>query len=426
MNKLFGRSPGSVARQSISEREVRPERRRQRFLLWIIAAAVMISAVGIGASAWVKSPQQLAAEAAPPQPSIITAAVERRVLTQSVILRGTVTAGKSIKVNAAPVTEGKSVVTRTPVHQGQQINAGKVVAEISGRPIIALHGKFPAYRDIRKGAQGPDVRQLQLALRRIGYPVGDRAGQYGASTQNAVGRLFKDRGYEPAVESTSGVSPKKGTDQTQDDPVDRGHMPEKRSNSIVRAGEVVFVPRFPARVTEVKAGMGAEVTGTVLSLSSGELVVHGIISADDRKLVSPQKRVSIFDEEYGADINGHVASVGSFSKGDAKAVTQEGGTDGVGSQPGYPIVVHSDHSLPERLAGMDVRLTIETASTEGPVLVVPSSAIFANADGSTRVIKVVEGGRQQQVNVQSGPSSGGFVAVESEELSESDRVMVGK
>jgi peptidoglycan hydrolase-like protein with peptidoglycan-binding domain len=430
--RLFSRPEGRAARRNPAEAP--PERGRQRTLVWVAVAATAVSLAGIGASTWVKSPQQVAAEAAPPEPSTITAEVDRRVLKQTVVLRGSVAAGKTVNVAAGEAVEGKSVVTRVTVREGQRVRAGAVVSEVSGRPIIALPGKIPAYRDIRTGAHGPDVRQLQQALRALGYGVADPPGRYGSSTRKAVERLFEARGYEPATDSGAapGTGPATGSEGTPSTGRPRGPAPldapraTGRGGAIVRSGEVAFVPKFPAVVAEVKAGLGAEVTGTILTLSSGDLVVRGTLSAADRKLVSRGKRVSILDEEGGREITGRVTTVGSFAKGDAKSDAASGDPASAGEQPGYPIVVRSEHSIPERLAGMEVRLTIETASTGHPVLVVPASAIFANADGSTRVVKVAGGGARQQITVRTGPSSGGFVAVESEGLAEGDLVVVGK
>ncbi|MCP2338888.1 efflux RND transporter periplasmic adaptor subunit [Actinomadura rupiterrae] len=388
--------------------------RTRRVLLVGVGAAIAVCVVGIAASSVIKSPQQIAADAGPPKASAITAAVERRVLTDTVVLRGTVSPGKTIEVTPAAGGEGKAVITRRTVKSGQRIKAGTVVAEVSGRPVIALHGAIPAYRDIRPGANGPDVRQIQKALRELGYSVDEAEAIYGPSTQDAVRRLFADRGYSPTLTLP------------EPDPADlaggrKGKTPKPstpRKAPMVKAGEVVFVPEFPARVTEVKAGLGDEVKGSVVTLAAGNLAVRATLSAADRKLVSSGKLVKILSEESGLTLPGRIASIGAF---------QDGGAEGQGATlPGYPVVVEGGRNLPERLAGQDVRLTIETASTNGKVLVVPSSAVYATADGSTQVMKMGPGDRQQRVAVTTGATGGGFVEVEGDGLSEGDRVVVGE
>lgn len=399
--------------------------RRRKILLLIVASATGFAAAGLGAATLVKSPQQVAAEAGPPEASVISAVVERRVLTETVVLRGTVAPGKSIDVTPAAAESGKSVITRSVVKRGQRIKAGAVVAEVSGRPVLALLGKIPAYRDIRPGLKGPDVAQLQNALRDVGYSVGDAKGTYGASTQAAVKRLYEGRGYEAPVEAAEpdGGDGDGGAGEREKP------KPKPKPKVYLKAGEVVFVPKFPARVTEVKAGLGAEVKGSVVKLATGDLVVRGSLSPIDRKLVKVGKHVRILVEERGLEALGRVASIGEFDGGNGRSqgegADEAQGAD-AGSEPGHPIVVEGLEPLGERFAGQDVRLTIEAASTGGRVLVVPASAIYASADGTTQVVKVLAGGKQERVPVRTGATGGGFVEVTADGLSEGDRVVVGK
>src|SRR4051794_39629920 len=64
-----------------------PHRRRLRLLA--LAALILLAAVGWMAARQIKSPAQLAADAAPPPASPITVPVERKVLSTKVIVRGT-------------------------------------------------------------------------------------------------------------------------------------------------------------------------------------------------------------------------------------------------------------------------------------------------------------------------------------------------
>ncbi|KAB2350758.1 peptidoglycan-binding protein [Actinomadura rudentiformis] len=396
-----------------------PLRSRRRFLLSIVAASVVASVASLGASTLIKSPQQVAADAGPPRASVISAPVERRVLKESVILRGTVAPGRTIEVTPAAAAEGRSVITRTTVKKGQRIKAGAVVAEVSGRPVIALAGAIPAYRDIRPGGKGPDVKQLQRALRGLGYSVRDAEGTYGSTTQAAVRKLYEDRGYEPpAAQSPAIGEPEneepEGGAAADGDPASARTRAKPKPSVYLKAGEVVYVPRFPARATEVKATLGAQVTGAILKLATGELEVRGTLTAPDRKLVKPGMDVTIFSEESGRSARGRVRSIGAF--------TADGGTAGAG----HPVRVAGTTQLPEGFAGQDVRLTIEAASTDGPVLVVPASAVYGAADGSTQVIKLAPGGAQERIAVTAGATGGGFVEVRGDGLAEGDRVVVGK
>src|SRR5580704_11092992 len=59
--------------------------RRRRILLGVGAAAALLSIGGLVGAAFVKSPAQLAADAAPPPDTVTTAKVTDQVLTSSVV-----------------------------------------------------------------------------------------------------------------------------------------------------------------------------------------------------------------------------------------------------------------------------------------------------------------------------------------------------
>jgi multidrug efflux pump subunit AcrA (membrane-fusion protein) len=91
------------------------------------------------------------------------------------------------------------------------------------------------------------------------------------------------------------------------------------------------------------------------------------------------------------------------------------------------LVTPTESPLDERLAGADVRLTVEAAATEGEVLVVPLTAVYNGADGNTAVLKLLPGGTQQRITVTAGVSGDGFVAVTPVDgaLQAGDLVVVG-
>ena len=180
--------------------------RRQRIVILIAVTCALLSASGLLASRLVKSPAQLEAETAPPKPSLITALVTDQVMTATVISRGTVgTAGGPIQVTPqASAASGASapVVTAIYVKPGETIRPGQVLVQVSGRPLIALPGAFPAYRDLKPGDSGPDVRQLQQGLASLGYFTTAPDGQFGQATKDAVTRMYQALGYE--VPTTGG------------------------------------------------------------------------------------------------------------------------------------------------------------------------------------------------------------------------------
>ncbi|MFD7321159.1 peptidoglycan-binding protein [Streptomyces sp. NPDC059875] len=172
---------------------------RRRWLALIAVGAVALTGAGFGASLLIKSPAQAAADSRPPAPSVITAPVEYRTLASSMIIRGTVVAGQSVEITPGGAAEGGSpTVSKLPLKAGDQVRAGRLLVEISGRPVIALQGTVPLYRDLKPGAQGSDVGQLQDALQRLGHSTSpDNRGRFGEGTKSAVTALYDALGYEP-------------------------------------------------------------------------------------------------------------------------------------------------------------------------------------------------------------------------------------
>ncbi|MCX5377325.1 peptidoglycan-binding protein [Streptomyces sp. NBC_00091] len=174
--------------------------RRRRVLLWVVVGAVALTGAGVGLASTLRSPAQVAADAAPPPASTLADRVERRVLTSSVVVRGTVAAEQSLTVSPGGGATGgaKPVVTRVGKQPGASVQAGEALVEVSGRPVFALPGALPVYRDLKPGATGKDVGQLQASLKALGHSTGsDPEGTYGAGTKAAVTKFYAALGYSP-------------------------------------------------------------------------------------------------------------------------------------------------------------------------------------------------------------------------------------
>jgi hypothetical protein len=90
-----------------------------------------------------QSPEQAAARAAEPVASWVTAPVERRVLSATVIQRGDVVAEVAVAVEAPTSVEPPAVVTKPAPPVGFEVVEGDVVVEVSGRPVFVLDGSIP-------------------------------------------------------------------------------------------------------------------------------------------------------------------------------------------------------------------------------------------------------------------------------------------
>lgn len=173
------------------------QRRGLRVVAVLLGVSVGAGAIGFGVARSVKSPAEIALRTAPPRPSRLTAPVEYRVLRSTLFTRGTVRFGspRPVTLPASPAKAGSLVVTSPPV-KGTELADGTTIGLIGGRPVLALAGPTPMYRDIRPGDTGDDVMELQTALERLGYRPG-RTAMFDGPTQQAISAFLTARGYEP-------------------------------------------------------------------------------------------------------------------------------------------------------------------------------------------------------------------------------------
>ncbi|MCM3660901.1 hypothetical protein M3148_07830 [Georgenia satyanarayanai] len=179
---------------------VRPPR-ANRTIVVVAVTAVASLAAGIGVSNLVISPAQRAAEAAPPEAGLITVPVEERELSTDLTLRGDALYDDPVSV-ALETTDmgGPAIVTGQVPEVGDLVEAGQVVMEVAGRPVVVLPGELPVYRTLRVGSSGPDVTQLKAALHSLGLNAGNRDSDvFDAATSAAVDALYQQAGYASPV-----------------------------------------------------------------------------------------------------------------------------------------------------------------------------------------------------------------------------------
>ncbi|VAW08540.1 hypothetical protein MNBD_ACTINO02-3008 [hydrothermal vent metagenome] len=166
----------------------------------VIALLVVVLAAGGGwlVGTRIKSPAQVAAETEPPQASLITVPVERMIIANDVITRGSVRfdTPESIATPQMATPEFAPVVTKA-AEIGDKLAEGAVLFELAGRPTFALQGDLPLFRTVRPGDEGEDIRQFQTALARLGFDPGTIDGVYGPDTEAAMRRFYEAAGYEP-------------------------------------------------------------------------------------------------------------------------------------------------------------------------------------------------------------------------------------
>lgn len=173
--------------------------RRRNLALVVVGASVLSAGAGVLVGRRLQSPADAAAATAAPEPSRITVPVERRTLESRLVANGELEYQEPTPVRlAGPVgasAGATQVVTRAP-EQGRELVEGDVLMEVSGRPVFVFQGALPTYRSFEPGMTGPDVRQLEDALTRLGFDPGTVDTVYDDATEAAIDQLYESRGYQ--------------------------------------------------------------------------------------------------------------------------------------------------------------------------------------------------------------------------------------
>jgi peptidoglycan hydrolase-like protein with peptidoglycan-binding domain len=175
-----------------------PAKGKRRTAILAFAALIGLAIIGWAAARQIRSPAQVAADTAAPKPAAITVPAVRRSLSTEVIVRGTVRFGdpQAVVLGTSAIKTGSDIVTRPP-RARSKLGVGDVAMNVDGRPVFVLPGAIPMHRDLRPGDHGPDVRQLERALARLGFHPGAVDGRYDSATGGAVSSFYLKRGWDP-------------------------------------------------------------------------------------------------------------------------------------------------------------------------------------------------------------------------------------
>ncbi|GAB2854853.1 hypothetical protein GCM10022221_62950 [Actinocorallia aurea] len=387
-------------------------------LLVLLLVAVVSAAGAVLLSRQFVSPQQRAADAAPPKESVITVDVESGVLSAETVIRADVTEVDPVLVKV-PTGLGASlpVVTAVRVERGQRIGAGTLLMTVAEQPVFVFEGDVPAFRDMVRGTKGVDVEQLQDGLRSVGHPIGgDTRGVFGPGTAAAVAALARAAGVVPATAAdTPSTAPEAGAAEEPEEPFGQAQTERAPSGPVVLRGQVVFVPRLPARVVALPVRKGSLVKddGTLAKIGTGRLVLTGTVDAGTRETLKVGTKAVAKSSISGDTVRLRVAAIAARPKIEA----------GV---PSYAVRFAPLGAAPLSMAGENVAVTIGGGRTTEESLIVPIAAISTDASGRT-FVTVVEGGARRSVEVRLGQSIGGRQAVTpvEGELDEGDPVLVG-
>jgi peptidoglycan hydrolase-like protein with peptidoglycan-binding domain len=139
------------------------------------------------------------------------------------------------------VGASSGVLTSVNVDDGETVHTGNLLFTVDLRPVVAAVGDVPAFRDLSQGSRGADVAQVQRLLIDTGFLSGTADGDFGRATAAAA------RAWQASL----------GVDK----------------DGVVRAGDIVFAARLPARVrvaAEITVGTRLNPGDVVLSVLDGE------------------------------------------------------------------------------------------------------------------------------------------------------------
>jgi Putative peptidoglycan binding domain len=428
LRETFGRAIEDILKSADGKLD-----RKYKLALSLIFV-VLLSVVSWIAGSKIQSPAEAAARTAPPTPSPILVPVEERVLTSDVITRGTARFGlpQSISLAPSPLKSGVGIITTLP-EPGQQLQEGDVLLTASGRPVFMLQGDIPVYRDLFPGLTGEDVRQLEVALKRLKFDPGPVDGVFDEQTAAAAVDLYSSAGYvsftatseqlaalqtlenelalaineKAAAETTLAQAAKDAEKAAQrevewrtflvDRLTEEVEAARQKAHSPVPMDEIVFVSAFPVRVEEINAKIGDLASGPILLVTNNQLAIDSSLPLAEAPLVKPGMKVAIDEPDLGLKATGVVSRIADTP-----------GTDGA---DGYHIYFETlVDETPVKMEGFSLRLTIPVESTGGAVTVVPISALFLAADGTSRV-QVEKDGNLEFIEVKPGLSADGFVEV---------------
>lgn len=251
-----------------------------------------------------------------------------------------VSATASWRTNETAVNRATGIVTSIPFQSGDIAENGTIVYTVNMRPSVLAQGNIPSYRDLEPGSSGEDVRQLQSMLKALQHLNTEPTGSFDSKTGQAVKRWQKTMGLQ--------------------------------ESGIVLAGDLVFLPTVPARIT-----LDAESLRVGATLSGGEKVVNGLSSTPVFELRLTPEQARLVDT--GTKVVLHPTPEHSWSAQTAETrVDKDKVTVNLQSEtPDAQICADNCDVLQ---AGADVQIRAEAVRVPktGGILV-PSTAIAADA-----------------------------------------------
>lgn len=246
------------------------------------------------------------------------------------------------------VNREAGVVTGVEVDPGEGVAQGTVLYTVDLRPVVIGRGAVPAFRDLSEGASGQDVGQLQQLLADLGFYRGAVDGKARSATASAIKAWQKSLGME--------------------------------QTGVVLAGDVIFVPSLPMRVT-----LDSELVFRGATLGGGETVLSGLPTEPNFTIPVSDAQAAMMKTGTRVEILSPEGEVWTAFTGEQSRDTESGTvTVQLSGRDGQAICGDQCAQVP--LSGQaTLSSTIVTVETVAG-LVVPSSALVSGADSQVSVI----------------------------------------
>ena len=341
----------------------------------VVTVAVLVVAIATtGAVVMSGAEQTIPSEQGTPAN---TATVEKGDLSAMVSQFGTLTyRARSDGSPYSVVNHAGGIYTELP-ENGDKIGCGGVLYRVDDKPVVLLCGSVPAYRDLRTGDAGRDVRQLNRNLHQLGYGTDPGARDFTVRTEKALEKLQRGKGFPVTGD--------------------------------LAVGDAVFLSE-PVRIARVigEVGGAARPGAPVLDATSDELHVRVNLDPSQQGEVKKGDRAQI-TLPGNTPVTGRVTGFGRVAQAPA-------GQDGKAADATIPTYLSLDDRA--KASGLDqapVQVQITTKGVEN-ALSVPVTALFGKSGGGYAVEVVRAGGRRELVAVRLGlfDTGGGRVQVDGE------------
>jgi hypothetical protein len=349
-----------------------------RWKTWVLAAAAVLVVAAVTGGVVVGSSANQATPSAQATPAN-TARVEKGKLSAMVSQDGVLTyRARSDGSPYSVINRAGGTYTELP-ESGDKVGCGGQLYRVDDKPVLLLCGTVPAYRALRRGDVGNDVRQLNRNLHELG-------STFTLKTEAALKKLQHDKGL--------------------------------RVTGTLAVGDAVFLSE-PVRIAKVTGALGgaARPGAPVLNATSDKLRVQVALDPSQQGEVKKGDRAQI-TLPGNTPVSGRVEGFGRVAQAPA-------GPDSKAAGATIPTYISLDDVAKAR--GLDqapVGVDITTKGVEN-ALSVPVTALVGKAGGGFAVEVVRAGGRRELVAVTLGlfDTGGGRVQVEGD-LRAGDQVLV--